>query len=154
VNAPTVGKQFILAGRAIFTIVGNTTRFTFKVSRVDPTPDSPHGSTRYFVALMTGTDNETSYDYLGVLDPHSGGVRMTKGSKVRDDHPAVAAIRWTLRHIWATGTLPQGEIHHAGRCGRCGRLLTDPASIRTGFGPECRTRLGVPLAANEAAVGV
>ena len=29
------------------------------------------------------------------------------------------------------------EIYHDGRCGKCGRQLTVPASIETGFGPEC-----------------
>ncbi|WP_373093047.1 DUF6011 domain-containing protein [Zhongshania sp.] len=32
---------------------------------------------------------------------------------------------------------------HAGKCGRCARKLTDPVSISTGFGPHCRSELGV-----------
>jgi hypothetical protein len=36
------------------------------------------------------------------------------------------------------GNLPeQVEVHHEGRCGRCGRALTVPESIESGFGPEC-----------------
>jgi hypothetical protein len=29
-----------------------------------------------------------------------------------------------------------------GRCRRCGRLLTDPASVERGVGPECALRYG------------
>jgi len=32
------------------------------------------------------------------------------------------------------------EIWHEGRCGRCNRKLTVPASIALGIGPECGQR--------------
>jgi hypothetical protein len=31
----------------------------------------------------------------------------------------------------------QVEFYHEGRCGKCGRKLTDPESIRRGLGPQC-----------------
>lgn len=34
-------------------------------------------------------------------------------------------------------------ILHSGRCGRCKRELTDPESLATGIGPECRKKLGL-----------
>lgn len=30
-------------------------------------------------------------------------------------------------------------------CGRCGRKLKDPASIRIGYGPVCRAELGIEV---------
>ena len=33
------------------------------------------------------------------------------------------------------------ELWHEGRCGKCGRVLTVPTSISTGFGPDCLRRL-------------
>jgi hypothetical protein len=37
-----------------------------------------------------------------------------------------------------SGTLsPLIEIWHQGRCGKCGKVLTVPKSIESGFGPEC-----------------
>jgi predicted metal-dependent hydrolase len=32
---------------------------------------------------------------------------------------------------------PGFNVHHEGKCGRCGRLLTVPSSIESGIGPEC-----------------
>lgn len=135
-----IGKAFILAGHAIFTIVGKTARYTYKVNRKDPSPDDPRPQ-KYFLSLMTGSDNESSYSYVGILDPASGGVRTTRNSKINDEHPAVVGIRWALRHVWATGKLPSGELLHAGKCGRCGRTLTDPESIASGIGPDCREKM-------------
>jgi hypothetical protein len=34
-------------------------------------------------------------------------------------------------------------VWHEGRCGRCGRKLTVPESIESGFGPECASILGL-----------
>ena len=149
-NQAAVGKDFILAGRAILTMVGKASRFTFKVRRADPSERYPNPQL-YFVSVMTGTDNETSYSYIGTLDPRSGEVRQTRNSKVPAEHPAVQAATWAFPKVFQTGTLPGGQLMHAGRCGRCGRLLTDPDSIRTGFGPECRDRLGIPVRPEEVA---
>ena len=40
--------------------------------------------------------------------------------------------------------LARFEFRHEGRCGRCGRALTVPESIDTGFGPHCAAEMGVP----------
>jgi hypothetical protein len=150
VNQAPVGKDFILAGRAILTMVGRASRFTFKVRRADPTESRPN-PTLYFVSVMTGTDNETSYTYLGILDRHTGEVRPSRGSKLPTTHPAFQAASWAFPKVFQTGTLPGGQVMHAGRCGRCGRLLTDPDSIRAAFGPECRDKLGIPVRPEEVA---
>src|SRR5882672_9405186 len=33
------------------------------------------------------------------------------------------------------------EIWHSGSCGRCGRTLTVPESVLSGFGPECINKM-------------
>jgi hypothetical protein len=39
--------------------------------------------------------------------------------------------------------MPDGVvIWHEGRCGRCGRRLTVPESIESGYGPECIGKIG------------
>lgn len=137
-----VGQAFILGGRAIFTLVGRASRFTFKVTRKDPEPGSRFTAPTYFVALLTGANNETDYSYLGILDAATGAVKLTKGSRMTVDAPAVKAIQWAMPKLWA-GTLPAGvQVHHEGRCGRCGRLLTVPESVISGFGPDCIGKVG------------
>jgi hypothetical protein len=51
---------------------------------------------------------------------------------------SVVAWTWFCRHLFERDTVPDGlEVWHEGRCGRCNRKLTVPASIESGFGPEC-----------------
>ena len=139
-----IGQAFITAGHAIFTLVGTGSRFTYKVNRKDPEPGSRYTQPTYFVALLTGSNNETDYSYLGLLDPTTGQVRLTKGSRMTPDAPAVKAITWALPLIFAGKKMPPSfAIMHEGRCGRCGRTLTVPESIITGFGPDCAEKMGL-----------
>lgn len=53
------------------------------------------------------------------------------------------AFLWALPYLWRGAALPApGRIYHLGRCGRCGRALTVPSSVESGFGPECAGRVG------------
>lgn len=55
----------------------------------------------------------------------------------RDD-PRVLAFGWLWGKLSSLTPLPANvTFHHAGRCGKCARLLTVPESIELGFGPEC-----------------
>ena len=129
-------KDFITAGRAIFTVESKTgERYTYRVSHKEGDGGWPDA---WFVSLLTGPCNEADYTYLGMLDPATGGVRLTKASKYTDDTVPVKVVRWALGLVWADRELPPGyALHHEGRCGRCGRTLTVPESIESGIGPEC-----------------
>ena len=142
VTAPLIdAKAFILAGKAIFTIIGLSNRYTFKVQRREA-DGNRYQQDAYFVSLLTGPENTSDYTYLGMLEPISGHVRLTRKSSYRDDSTPVKAIRWAVERIWRNQPIPApAAIMHAGRCRRCGRLLTVPASIVSGFGPECAGRL-------------
>ena len=61
-QSASTALQFILAGRARLTLVSAKTgvRFTYRV--VQPTETSPH-----FVKVLTGSDNESSYTFLGSI---------------------------------------------------------------------------------------
>jgi len=123
-------KSFALAGRARLTFrsVKTGTRFTFKVTAKEGKPA--------FVALMTGSDNESDFEYLGCIYDAKTFAHGRK-SRIAPDAPSAKAFAW----VWAQiqkGALPESlEVWHEGRCGRCGRVLTVPESIETGLGPEC-----------------
>lgn len=89
---------------------------------------------RRILSVMTGTDNETGY--LGMAFVVNGQVRywrsFTPSTRVAD----------AVRTLFAMDQAGRREAGHAyalqsGRCCRCGRLLTVPASIHAGMGPEC-----------------
>ena len=100
----------------------------------------------FFVKAMTGSDNETSYTYIGYVfgnDPQT----MRRGAKGRMEDPktkigqSVIYFNWLLRQLFGNSdNFNQIHFWHHGTCGRCGRRLTVPASIENGIGPECARR--------------
>lgn len=138
-----VGRRFILAGNAIVTLAGATSRYTFKIQQGKPREgDAPDRSQPFFLSLLTGPDNTADYQYIGIVDQQSGKVRLTRASRLKADSGPVRAWDWTIGRMFAGQAYAPATVHHAGRCGRCGRLLTVPSSIESGFGPECAGKLG------------
>lgn len=135
-------RAFITAGAAIFTLQGLQARYTYRVNRKEPEAGSRYTEPAYFVSLLTGADNLHDYTYIGMLDTTRGTIRFTKASKYREDSQPVKAFNWAIGRIWNSKTIEPAKLYHVGRCGRCGRALTVPASIESGFGPECAGKLG------------
>lgn len=132
--------RFILAGNAKFTIRSKKTgtRFTYRVRR--PRSHKPDSTFR-FVDVLTGSDNESSYTYLGQFKDN----KYIKGmkSRISDDAPSATAMRFLADCMTSHHLSKHLEVWHEGVCGACGRTLTVPKSIKTGFGPDCAERLGI-----------
>lgn len=128
---------FVLAGNAKFTIVSKATgtRFTYRVKRSDD------GKVR-FVSLMNGPDNESSYAFFGTIF-QDGKFRHSHKARMGADAPAAKAWAWFWSNLQKHHLSPTVEVWHEGKCGRCGRTLTVPESIESGYGPECAGRMGV-----------
>jgi hypothetical protein len=127
-------KAFALAGKSIFTLVSKKSgeRMTFKVRASKPERPGPS----HFVSILDHADGTGSYSYLGFVDR---GGQFVHGRKSIHDatNPKSQTARWLFAKL-ALDQLPDTcEFWHEGRCGRCGRRLTVPASIETGLGPEC-----------------
>lgn len=140
-------ERFALAGKATFTLRSKRTgqRFTFKVSASDD-------GALHFVSLMTGSDNEESFQYLGIIRDRGNGpaFQRTAKSRISADAPSAKAFAWFWHHVAARKAMPEIEFWHEGRCGRCNRKLTVPESIASGFGPECVGRVGQRFMAEAA----
>jgi hypothetical protein len=132
-------ESFMLAGKATVTLVSVKTgaRFTY---RITASPDK----TCHFVALLSGSDNEGDYKYLGRIARTMfwGGRKVPREGDIGRDAPSMKAFAWAWQRV-VSGQLPESlEIWHEDRCGRCARKLTVPSSISRGFGPECSTKMG------------
>lgn len=123
---------FILAGDAIFTITNTKTgnRATYKVVK--------HADKDlWFVRYLAGADNDNDYRYLGIINERHN-FSLTAKSAAGHDALVTRCFAWTWARLSTNMALPSHvEIWHEGRCGRCGRRLTVPESIASGFGPEC-----------------
>lgn len=138
-------RRYALAGDAVFTIRSAKTgqRFTYRVRAAEKP-----GIASHFVEVLTGPDNTASYEYLGFITPlvPSGtqrpgrGARFVHGHKSRigPDAPSAKAFAWCWERLALPSSTFAFDFIHSGRCGKCGRLLTDPTSIEVGLGPTCR----------------
>lgn len=135
---------FLEAGRAIITVRSKATgnRRTFKFSR--PTEDRSTGQARpIWVNLLAGPDNGSDYVFIGTIWPNPGQWTFKRSRKLTSANVAangaIAVVEWLVKHINTSpeALFRQAELWHEGRCGRCGRRLTVPESIASGFGPEC-----------------
>jgi hypothetical protein len=115
------------------------THYTYQVTRPK---DFNELSPIWFVSLLTGPDNENDYTYLGLLDK-GGTLRTTKKSCIANDALSFQVGRWIIQSIWNGVKLPDWvHLNHCGKCARCGRTLTTPESVESGFGPECIKKVG------------
>jgi hypothetical protein len=137
----TVGdaRKFVFAGNAIITLqsLRTNSHFTYKVREADKRNENE--APAYFVNLLAnGSADEGSFVYLGMV--RNGAFSLTRASKAGIDAPSVKAFRFFLgqRELH-----PELVIRHEGRCGHCGRTLTEPESIDLGIGPVCREKLGM-----------
>jgi Family of unknown function (DUF6011) len=138
--------RFMQAGKATITLVSKKTsaRFTYKLGMSDDKKN-------IFVGLLCGSDNTSDYKYLGriALDRGSrfwAGRKQPRPGDISKSAPSVLAFEFVWNKLQA-GSLGEQvvEIWHEGSCGRCGRKLTVPSSVKRGFGPECASILGIEL---------
>jgi len=126
-------KQFITAGKAVFTVKNTETnnRFTFRITK----KENNNGTNVFFVSVLTGSYNESNYSYIGMITTDRV-FRWTRKSNVRTNSMSFKAFAWLWKN--RRTVMPEKlEFRHEGCCGRCGRKLTTPESIDMGFGPEC-----------------
>ena len=131
---PTDALNFLFGGKATLTVrnTNSSNRFTYQVKRAKGNnPNRP-----YFVSVMTGTDNETSFTYLGTIFDEKNFVHGKK-SRINKDADSYKVFEWLFGKLLNKTSFTTTEVWHEGCCARCGRKLTVPESIEHGYGPEC-----------------
>ena len=142
--------RFMTAGNAYFTLKNETNqeRVTYRVvdaHRAIKGDNSPEAGKLFFVSFLIGQNNMSGYAFIGSISKDHAGHFNFKHSvkaKAKIDSKQVKGIDWLLKTV-QKGALPtQMQFYHEGRCARCGRLLTVPESIQSGYGPECIQKVG------------
>jgi hypothetical protein len=139
----TQANTFALAGNATFTVTSRVsgTRFTYKVVKAEPREGDP--TSRWFVRVLSGPNNETDYAYIGMVshNPQYPAPRFFT-RRGETPPPSAKAFDWTFHTAFMRDDAYERiTVHHEGRCGRCGRKLTVPESVESGFGPECANKV-------------
>lgn len=101
------------------------------------------------ISILEEKDRVRADDWIRPLDFRTNGwsdevLRFSPYSGRPDNHCKWVRVGDVLGKCWFGKTagqdLPECEVWHEGRCGRCGRKLTVPESIETGIGPDCAKR--------------
>jgi hypothetical protein len=126
----TKALDFILGGKSLFTFLNPKTenRFTFKVKK-HKTDDI------FFVSVLT---NPEIYQFIGSIKSNS--FFHSKKSKISKNAQSVKVFDYVFSALNKNTLSEFIEIWHEGKCAKCGRTLTVPQSIESGFGPECSKR--------------
>lgn len=146
---PTQIQAFSIAGKATITLqnIRNNNHFTYSIQA--PRKRTPNGGYSVdhvagvrFVKVLTGPSNEGDYSFIGCLFSQEDGSWLYRPSKKSDISPEAPsqkafAFMWQHKHQLP----PALVVFHEGKCGRCAKPLTVPASIESGFGPECITKV-------------
>lgn len=125
-------RRFILAGNAYFTVVNVITnnKLTFHIVR--PKEKGP-----WFV---WATNKKGKYGFLGTIFQRTTGLEYDWGwrnGKFTKDSVANKSFKYLWKKMLSNSLSAKIVFYHNSRCGRCGRRLTDPKSIKRGFGPCC-----------------
>lgn len=118
---------YLLGGNSISTFLNTNTnnRFTFRVN--ENIINNIH-----YVSVLVAPD---VYKYIGYIKNQQ--FNHSKKSTISENSQSVKVFSYVFSKI-LDESLPEFiEIYHTGRCGKCGKRLTVPSSIHSGFGPEC-----------------
>ena len=132
-------KKFIVGGKAIITLESKKTGrwFTYKIQRNKNEKNNP--TSPLFVSVLTGSDNESSYTYMGTIFCNDDKLdfKLTKNSKISEKALSYLAFNYFFVNLMKNVKHVDLDVYHRGICCRCGRAITVPESLITGFGPEC-----------------
>lgn len=122
-----------LAGKSTITLKSRKTNchFTYRIIKKEWC---------YWVQVLVGQDNTTNYMFLGVLRNFgAAGFKFSSHKKSRIDPKTKSfiAFKWFWEELNQHILSKDLEVWREGYCARCGRELTVPDSIKTGFGPVC-----------------
>jgi hypothetical protein len=91
--------------------------------------------------FLSGPDNETDFTGFAFVN-EDGTVSTWKRFRTPEILPYQDALNTVIGHPVAAADFREAYAKVSGRCARCGRKLTVPASLNRGLGPDCAEKMG------------
>lgn len=140
---PRLLPTLFFAGRAVLTLHNQAagTHCTLKVRQVRDKQDRTKKLPTFYVSVSLLGDHETGTRFAATYFQTTGTYKLGRDVQPTDQLARVMAfVHQALKN--PTMLRDRGvSLLHEGACCRCGRALTHPQSIDTGFGPECWSRV-------------
>src|SRR6056297_445556 len=126
---PETIQSFLFGGNATFTLksLKSGNNYTYKMK----TPKNKKYHYKRYLYVMTGTDNEYHYKYIGSV------YKNKFFSNIPGFDIAKKGFEWFFCNILSKHVPETVEMYHSMKCAKCGRKLTTPESVKMGFGPVC-----------------
>lgn len=133
--------KYLLGGKSQVTLKNVKTGNTVSI-RIEAGKKKAKGT--FFIKCLSEYGNHA---YVGFFKQNEAGETSQLFSSYKtcfsEDSKEWKTCAWLVEKI-ASESMPDAvEVHHNGSCSRCGRELTDPDSIASGFGPVCRKKLSI-----------
>lgn len=128
-------KEYIFAGHSTFTIESTkiNQRYTYKVKR-QTTKSS--GKVSYQVYRLYGPDNTDDYRFICLVGDDRKTILVNQANQ---KEMPVVMFKQFIDLLHNDETWPEKcKFYKSNKCAKCGRLLTTPDSVETGYGPTCR----------------
>lgn len=143
--------KYILGGEAVVTVfpIKQDKKYVFKCNQlITYEKNKPIKHNRYFLNVLTGSNNTKDYTYVGTIDkkdsknPNILTLRITDKSGMTKDAPSYKLFDFLLYNLQCPNEhiatlIDRIKIYHDGTCSKCGRPLTDIISTNLGMGPIC-----------------
>ena len=136
-----IALQFMYGGNAEFIIenIVSKNRFFYKITKLES------NNNLFFVRVkkpsedITDNHNRESIVYAGYVVRNKNGYIFKQGrkGKVTNSDITIKALMYTTNCLFNKKINKRIIIRHVGKCGICGKRLTDNESIKRGFGIYC-----------------
>ena len=131
-------EMFIKSGEFFFTALNTKTgvKVSFKITRGTKYPSKILIKVHDLAAKSRYPKYTKTYKYIGVIHEDNKFVWTCQTAELPWQHPKVQSFDFLWRYRQCLPAVI--EIYHSKKCGRCGRKLTTPTSIKMGVGPICK----------------
>ena len=140
--SPFLLPDLFFAGRATLTFNNETkgTHMTVKVKQALDKQDRKVKLPIFFVSISLLNDGDQGAIFTGTIFHNNMTYRLAKG--IDPASRLGMAMAFLMAAVKDTSVLDRYNVtfQHEGKCCSCSMPLTHPASIPTGFGPDCLQR--------------
>lgn len=124
--------------QGFYTVIDGDEHRTFKIGAWKEDTYRPGGRIRW-IGLLTGSDNTSDYDTCA---RQTSDGQVTMHGAYRNSATVAGWLAALMgESIEGHAAARQAYAEASGRCARCGRMLTVPASLHAGVGPECLRKI-------------